>query len=180
MLHRFPLRVVVAMLLLPLIVVAGTSAVAKTPKASKNVTLQMKGKLSVKKNKFIKDTARFAPAVVLIRSGGTLTLRNRQDAPHTFSVVQKSDVPRTSNKILGCGEPGTICDTLFTAHKPDADGNPTLPVVDVGTAGIDQPGDSIVLNPKATQKVKVSAPKGKSLHYLCGIHAWMQGQVKSR
>ena len=54
------------------------------------------------------------------------------------------------------------------------------PIVDVGTPGIDAPGDSVVLNPKQTVKVDVSAAKGKTLHFMCGIHAWMQGKLKTR
>ena len=47
----------------------------------------------MKKNKFFQDGAGFAPGTVVIRSGGKLTLRNRQEAPHTFSIVAKKDVP---------------------------------------------------------------------------------------
>ena len=178
--NRFLWRVFVLLLLLvPLAVAAGTAGAA-SKKAPKNVTLQMKGKLVVKKNKFLKDGAGFVPGNVVIRSGGKLTLRNRQEAPHTFSIVTKKDLPGSTNKILDCGSPGTICDTLFTAHKPDADGNPTVPIVDVGAPGIDQPGDSVVLNPKQTVKVDVSAAKGKTLLFMCGIHAWMQGKLKTR
>ena len=116
----------------------------------------------------------------MIRSGGKLTLRNRQEAPHTFSIVTKKDLPNATNKILDCGSPGTICDSLFTAHQPDAEGNPTVPIVDVGAPGIDQPGDSVIVNPKQTVKVNVSAAKGKTLLFMCGIHAWMQGKLKTR
>ena len=176
--HRL-LRRAGVLLLVPLIVIA-VPASGASKKAPKNATLQMKGKLTVKKNKFIKDAARFSPGNVVIRSGGKLTLRNRQDQPHTFSIVAAKDVPGSTNQILNCGAPGTICDTVFTAHKPDAEGNPTQPIVDVGTPGIDAPGDSVVLNPKQTVKVDVSAAKGKSLHFFCGIHAWMQGKLKTR
>jgi hypothetical protein len=177
--HRFWRRSVVALLVVALAVVGGT-AVAAPQKAKKNATLEMKGKLIVKRNKFIKDEARFSPGIVSIRSGGTLTLRNRQPQPHTFSIVKGSDVPRTTGRILNCGAPGTICDTLFTAHQPDPQGNPTKPIVDVGAPGIDQPGDSIILNPKQTVKVNVSAPKGTTLNFVCAIHAWMQGRLRSR
>jgi plastocyanin len=177
--HRFWRRAAVSVLVLSLAVVGGT-AVAAPKKAKKNATLQMKGKLIVKRNKFIKDEARFSPGNVQIRSGGTLTLRNRQEQPHTFSIIKGSDVPRSTNKILNCGAPGTPCDTIFTAHAPDPEGNPTVPVVDVGSPGIDQPGDSVILNPKQTVKVNVSAPKGTTLNFFCAIHAWMQGRLRSR
>jgi hypothetical protein len=177
--HRFWRRAAVAVLVIALGVAGGT-AVAAPKKAKKNVTLQMKGKLIVKRNKFLKDEARFSPGDVLIRSGGTLTLKNRQEAPHTFSVIKGSDVPKSTGRILNCGAPGTPCDSIFTTHQPDPQGNPTKPIVDVGAPGIDQPGDSIVLNPKQTVKVNVSAAKGTTLNFFCAIHPWMQGRLKSR
>jgi hypothetical protein len=178
--YRFWPRAAVAVLVAALAVAGGTALAASPKKAPKKTTIEMKGKLTVKRNKFIRDAVHFSPGKASIRSGGTLTLKNRTPEPHTFSIVKKSDVPKSTNKILDCGSPGTICDTIFTGHKPDADGNPTQPVVEVGAAGIDQPGDSIVLNPKQTQKVKVSAPKGTTLYFMCGIHAWMQGQIRVR
>ena len=36
------------------------------------------------------------------------------------------------------------------------------------------------MNPKQTVKVNVSAAKGKTLLFMCGIHAWMQGKLKTR
>jgi plastocyanin len=173
-------RAVAAALTLAVALTAAT-AVAKAPnKAPKNATLQIKGKMSVKRNAFFRDGAHFAPGVVSISSGGTLTIKNRSEEPHTFSIVKKSDLPKTTKKMLTCGGPGTICDTIFTAHEFDQTGNPQKPIVDVGAPGIDQVGDSIVMNPKSTQKVKVSAPKGTTLHFICGFHAWMQGQLRSR
>jgi hypothetical protein len=178
MFDRFWRPAVIAVLVLALTAVGGT-AIAKSKKAPNKATLSMKSQASFKKNKFFTDKSRFIPGTVVIRSGGTLTLKNKSEAPHTFSIVQKSDLPNSLNKVLGCGGPGTICETIFNAHQPDADGNPTKPVVDVGAAGIDQPGDSVVLNPKSSQKVTVSLAKGKSLYFMCAIHAWMQGVLKS-
>ena len=178
--HRFWPRAIVAVLVAALAVAGGTALAASPKKAPKKVTIQMKGKLTLKKNKFFKDAESFSPGTAQIRSGGTLTLRNRSEAPHTFSIVKSSDVPRSTGKILDCGSPGTICDTIFTALAPDPEGNPTKPVVDVGTAGIDQPGDTIALNPKQTQKVNVSAAKGTTLHFVCAYHAWMQGRLRVR
>jgi hypothetical protein len=179
--NRFRWRALVAaLLLLPILVVGGNAAMAKSGKASKNARVEMTGKLTFKRNKFIRDGAHFSPGTVVIRSGGKLTLKNRQPHPHTFSIVSKSDVPKTIGKVDNCGAPGTICDKIFTAHKPDADGNPTVPVVDVGKPGIDQVGDSVILGPKESKTVTVSAPKGTTLSFFCGIHAWMQGVLKVR
>jgi hypothetical protein len=178
--HRFWPRAVVALVVAALAVAGGTALAASPKKAPKKVTIQMKGKLTIKKNKFFKDAETFSPGKAQIRSGGTLTLRNRFVAPHTFSIVKSSDLPKGPSKILDCGSPGTICDTIFASHQPDADGNPQVPVADVGAAGIDQPGDSIYINPKQTVKVNVSAPKGTTLYFMCAVHAWMQGQLRVR
>jgi plastocyanin len=179
--HRFWRRAIVATLVLALAVLGGTAAIAKAPKkAPKKTTIEMKGKTTVKRNKFIKDAVHFSPGKASIRSGGTLTLKNRSAEPHTFSIVKQSDVPKTPGKIFDCGSPGTVCDTIFTALAPDPQGNPTKSVVDVGAAGIDQVGDTIVVDPKKTQKVNVSASKGTTLHFICAFHAWMQGQLRVR
>ena len=76
---------------------------------------------------------------------------------------------------------GGPCSALEAAHTggEEGDGPPKNPVVNVGEDGFDQVGDSVVLMGKTT-KVKVSAAKGKNLSYLCAIHPWMQGTIKSR
>jgi hypothetical protein len=55
------------------------------------------------------------------------------------------------------------------------------PLVDVGAAGFNAPGDSIVTGPKAQpggQPVtfKVTAAPGTTLNFLCVIHPWMEGR----
>jgi plastocyanin len=183
MLHRFWRPAAVVLLVLALAAVGGT-AVAKSKKAPNNATVQAKGKVltKFKPNGFFlfRDSAHYTPGVVLVRSGGTLTLKNRTTEPHTFSFVAKSDVPKTKKKVENCGAPGTICETLGNAHQIDQNGDPAKPLVDVGTAGFDEPGDSVVLNPKSTQKVDLTAAKGKTLYFICAIHAWMQGVLKVR
>ena len=180
MTNRFWRRAAVGALVAALAVAGGTALAASPKKGPKNTKIEMKGKFSVKRNKYFKDGVHFSPGKASIRSGGTLTLRNRTEEPHTFSIVKESDVPKTVNKILNCGSPGTICDTILTGHQPDAQGNPTKPVVDVGMAGIDQPGDSIVVGPKQSTKVNVSAAKSTTLYFICAIHGWMQGQLRIR
>lgn len=183
MLNRFWRPFAVAVLALALVTVGGT-AVAKSKKASNKATVTASGKFKSKfklnKSGQFTDGSHFTPGVVLIRSGGTLTLRNKANQPHTFSIVAKKDVPKTRRKLNNCGSPGTICDTISTAHQIGPDGNPQKPVVDVGTPGIDQVGDSFVLNPKSSQKVAISAKASTTLNFICAIHPWMQGVLKVR
>jgi plastocyanin len=178
MLHRFWRPAVCAMLVLALAAVGGT-AVAKSKKAPNKATVTMKSPVKFKRNKFIQDGSRFLPGTVLIRSGGTLTLKNKSDQPHTFSIVTKKDQPRNLRQLGNCDTPNGACTKIGVAHQIDQDGNVTKPIVDVGAAGIDQVGDSIALNPKQTQKVNLSAKKG-TLYFLCAIHAWMSGELKVR
>ena len=137
-------------------------------------------KYKINKKAQFTSNERFTPGTVLIHSGGTLTLRSKSPEPHTFSIFAKKDIPHTRKALDNCGGPGTICDTINTAHQVGPDGTPAKPVVDVGTPGIDQNGDSWVLNPKSSQKVNVSAKKGTTLYFVCGIHPWMQGVLKVR
>jgi plastocyanin len=183
MLNRFWRPAIFAVLVLALAAVGGT-AVAKSKKAPNKATVTASGKFSAKfkinKEGVFTDGAHFTPGTVTIASGGTLTLKNRAQEPHTFSIVTKKDLPKTRGQINNCGAPNTICAKLTAAHEIDPQGNPAKPVVDVGAAGIDQPGDSFVLAPKSTQTVNVSAKKGTTLYFMCGIHAWMQGVLKVR
>lgn len=175
---------VFAVLVLALAVAGGT-ALAKSKKVPNKVTVTAGGKVSSKFgiNRFgvFRDAAHFAPGVVVLRSGGTLTLKNRDaQEPHTFSIVAKKDLPKTRRKLENCGAPNTICDKVGLAHEFDQQGNPTKPVVDVGAPGVDQVGDSFVLEPKKSQTVNLSAKAGTTLYFMCGIHAWMQGSLKAR
>ena len=184
MLQRFWRPAMLAVLVLA-VAAAGGTALAKSRKAPNKVTITAGGKTTAKfkinKYGLFRDGAHFAPGTVLLRSGGTLTLRNRdKDEPHTFSIVARKDLPRTRGQIFKCGAPGTICDKISTGHQIDQQGNPSKPVVDVGAPGIDQAGDSFVLAPGKPQTVNLSAKAGTTLYFMCGIHPWMQGVLKVR
>jgi hypothetical protein len=184
MAHRFGRPAALALLVLALAAIGGT-AMAKSKKVPSKATITAGGKFSAKfkinRYGLFKDGAHFAPGDVTIRSGGALTLKSKDpQAPHTFSIVAKKDLPKTRGKINNCGAPGTICDKINTAHQIDQQGNPAKPVVDIGVAGIDQAGDSFVMAPKSSQTVNVSAKQGTTLYFLCAIHPWMQGVLKVR
>ena len=136
------------------------------------------GGVEFEPNRHIQDNMRFNRDRVVIRSGGTLTVRNRTDAPHTISLVKRSDQPRTLRQMEACF--GGACGELMAAHgvtSPEAE--PTIPLVDVGETGLDRAGDSALFM-KDPLKLKVSASKGKNLFYICLIHPWMQGRIAVR
>jgi hypothetical protein len=181
--HRILTRGLVLALVLALAAI-GTAVAARAPKqAPKRATVLIKGGTQVKINRFIADTMRFAPGVTVIRSGGKVTVKNRTEAPHTLSLVRRSQLPRNARQVESCSPENakSICAQLVAAHQfADDDSPPRKPVVDVGAQGFDRAGDSIVIFPKQTVKFTVTAKRGSTLHYLCGIHAWMQGSFKVR
>ena len=106
------------------------------------------------------------------------------EGPHTFTVVAKKDEPRTAAQLFNC----KICDKLAqgarrrseqqrTAEVPvprerrrpeDAAARSTSPG-DSGVTGKGKKGESIDL--------KVTAPAGTKLYFMCLIHPWMQAEV---
>lgn len=144
--------------------------------AKKKATVKIVGGPTFKINRFASDTNRFAKDAYVIRTGGTLTIANKSGAPHTFSIVKRSQLPRTAKQINNC----RVCEAIGAAHgvPPNGDGPPTKLLVDVGNDGFDEPGDSIVVNPKKTVKVKITAKAGTTLRFMCAIHPWMQAKLK--
>jgi plastocyanin len=145
------------------------------PKAPTTQKLAIVGHSAFKVNKLAFDNQHFSKSTFTIRSGGTVTLRNKAktEDPHTISLVKKSQLP-TSFDCDVCGE-------IFGAHGADeTTGKIANPVVDVGAPGYDQPGDSTFIAPHGKVSFKVTAPAGTALHFICAIHPWMQGRIKVR
>ncbi|MGE5635970.1 MAG: hypothetical protein ACM3UV_03360 [Nocardioidaceae bacterium] len=181
--HRILARGLALALVLALAAI-GTAVAAKAPKKAPNqATVLIKGGLQVKINSFAGETFRFAPGATAIRSGGQVTVKNRTEAPHTLSLVKRSQLPRNARQVESCSPENakSVCAQLFVAHGATEDDQPpSKPLVDVGDKGFDRAGDSIVINPNATVRFKITAKKGSTLHYLCGIHPWMQGSFNVR
>jgi len=157
-------------------VLGAAPATAATP--PKKATLTAVGGVEFKANRYVMDNMRFNKDRVVIRSGGTLTVRNRTSEPHTISVVKRSDLPRNMRQMEACF--GGVCGELAAAHgvtSPEAE--PTIPLVNVGATGLDRAGDS-ALFVQDPLKIEVSAARGKNLSYLCLIHPWMQGRIAVR
>jgi plastocyanin len=169
--RRLPMLAVLAMAAIALFAVAG-SAIGQ----SKKPTITIKGKNSYKINKYAKSALRFGPGKLTVKSGRTVSVKNPSNEPHSISVVQKKQLPKTTKQIDGCFE--GICGQLAGAHEfPEGEGPPAKPLVNVGPEGFDRPGDSIVFNPEENVTFDVTAAKGKTLYYLCGFHPWMQGTI---
>lgn len=141
----------------------------------------IKGTETFKRNAYIKDSVHFVAGTLAIRSGGTVTLTNTTDEPHTFSIVKRSQLPRTVKQVQECG----VCGEIARSHGvnpegPPLPGPPPIPLVNVGPEGFDEPGDSIAINPKGhggPVRFKITAPAGTTLNFMCAIHPWMQGRI---
>ena len=162
------------------ITVAVGSATGQGRRAPRRATLPVVGGSSFKQNRFIKDSVRFGRDVTLIRSGGTVTIRNRTREPHTLSLVKRSQLPRRVAQIDSCFDKGP-CGPLAQQHGVTEENKPpTNPLVNVGAAGFNQPGDSIFFAPRRSVKIRITAPRGRRLYFMCIIHPWMQGRFVVR
>jgi plastocyanin len=165
---------------LGLLVAVAAVAPAVAAEAPSKATLKTVGGMVYEPNRLVGDDMRFNKDVITIKSGGTLSLVDKTGQPHTLSLVKKGQLPRTMKQMDGCFGAGP-CDELAVAHGAvDENGeqqDPTTPLVNVGKAGFDRPGDSVVNGPKQKGTVKITAKKGTTLYYICAIHPWMQGKI---
>jgi plastocyanin len=144
--------------------------------------ITIKGGTTFKANGFIKDSVHFSPGPVTVSSGGTVTVTNTSEDEHTLSIVKPSQLPRSLAQIENCA----VCGEIAKSHGVNPEGPPTsgpppIPLVNVGGAGFDTPGDSIAIGPKghgSTVTFKVTAAPGTTLTFMCAIHPWMQGRFQ--
>jgi hypothetical protein len=132
-------------------------------------------------NRSISDTLHFKKDRILIQKGGTVTLVDRTKQPHSFSLVRKRQVPRTARGVDACFE-GGACARLAVEHgavNPETgeEQEPTTPLVNVGKAGFNQPGDSVLIPPGGRTKVRVTT--NQALYYICALHPWMLGAINA-
>jgi len=139
----------------------------------------------MKPNRYIKDKLRFDRDVYAVQSGGMLKVVNTkpQEGPHTVSLVKKRDLPDNAREMNNC----QVCNKLAQAHGADPNGGPPkFQFVENGKgqnapSKFNRPGDSGVTGDKKGDsfKVKVTAPAGVTLHFMCIIHPWMQAKLKT-
>jgi plastocyanin len=154
-------------------------ALAAAPPAQ--VTQKVVGGSKFVPNRSVSETLHFKLDTISIRKGGTITLVDTTKEDHTFSLVKKSQVPRTGRQVENCFGKGP-CDEIAVSHgavNPDTgeQQEPTTPRVDVGKAGFNQPGDSVII--PAGKRVKVKVTSGQPLYYICAIHPWMLGAINA-
>ena len=136
-------------------------------------------------NRFVQSTVRWDKDTYTVKSGGTLHVVNlaADEGPHTFTVVAEKDEPTTLQQLLQC----SVCEKLGKAHGADPNSNapPKFPFLENGVGQktapkVNQPGDSGVTGSGKKGEhidLKVTAPAGTKLYFMCLIHPWMQAVV---
>jgi uncharacterized cupredoxin-like copper-binding protein len=136
-------------------------------------------------NRYVQSTVRWNSDSYTVKSGGTLHIVNlaADEGPHTFTVVAEKDMPKTLEQLLQC----SICEKLGKAHGADPNSNapPKFQYLDNGVGQktapkVNQPGDSGVTGSGKKGEhidLKVTAPAGTKLYFMCLIHPWMQAVV---
>jgi hypothetical protein len=163
----------------------GVAVAATSAAAPKKITIKQKSGLKIKPNRYLQDQLRFDKDVYTVRTGGvvTLLLNYAGEGPHTVSVVKPADLPKTGRQVSNC----KICNKLGKAHgaDPNSQGPPKFTYLENGVgqntpSNLDRPGDSGITGPNKGSKAtfKVTAKAGKTLHFMCIIHPWMQAKVK--
>jgi plastocyanin len=164
------------------ILVAAALAVPALAAAPKTAQVNAVGGAKMVPNRSITDSMHFKQDVVTIKTGGKITLIDKTKAPHSWSVVKRGQVPANLRQMDACYSKGP-CGSLAVDHgavNPDTgeDQEPTTPLVDVGKAGFNAPGDSVLIPPGGKTRVKITAPAGSTLNMICIIHPWMQNKLK--
>ena len=96
---------------------------------------------------------------VHVESGETLTVVNQTSDFHTFTVVNKSDLPKTLSGAFGC-----------FASGPCSKNPPVTPTI--GAVG-----DGAFVIPSGSFTETVTAPSGSVLYFMCLFHPEMQGKI---
>jgi uncharacterized cupredoxin-like copper-binding protein len=136
-------------------------------------------------NRYIQDGLRWDKDRYTVKSGGTIHILNNaaDEGPHTFTVVLAKDEPKNGLQMVNC----KICEALGKAHgaPPNGNGPPKFNYLENGVGQktppkVDKPGDSGVTGQgKKGESIdlKVTAPAGTKLQFMCLIHPWMQAEL---
>jgi plastocyanin len=164
-------------------VIAG-SAMASSSAAGLTIKATDKG-ASYVINKSVTDKMYFTPGTATVKSGQMLTFTydgKPAEEPHTITILNSKDLPKTTAQLNNCN----VCNQTAAGHlkNPKAPPGPTNDIahwiVDKGKSGLDEAGDSIAIEGAKHKSIsiKVTAPAGAVLHFICAVHPWMQGTIK--
>jgi len=144
---------------------------------------------------FIKDGKqglRFVAPKTIV-AGENLTVLNttnpKKVGPHTFSLVAKSEIPKTAKERKLCFTKGHICKAIAGWHGVKGNGPVKVNPVEVGPVGwstlgsLTEKGDSwftgVKPNASITQPVSAETAAGPTtIYFMCAIHPWMHGSIE--
>lgn len=127
-----------------------------------------------------------------VTEGDELTIVNetnpKQVGPHTFSLVTKGSVPRTSRARKNCFTPNHICLSIAKWQGFNKREEVTINPAKAGAEGwstmgsLKAKGDSWFTGFKKgaslTQQVTANTTsEDKTLYFMCAVHPWMHGSV---
>jgi hypothetical protein len=133
---------------------------------------------SFEPNEQILDTLHWHAGVLHVHSGDILTIADsdQTDEPHVFTIVRRGEKPRTIDELFSETPTCTTCMQALAGHDPNGDQEPPfIQVVNKGKRGLDTVGDSYLLLPGKPIRVRITAPAGTTLNFICSIHNQMQG-----
>ncbi len=152
-------------------------ALAASPAGAANI-VQTRGGLELDVNEALKQTHRFAPGTIYVKPGGIVRWADADATvePHTMMAVRKADLPTTIDEIFAC----PICEGWKQHLNDPNDDNSGIgkTKVRVGPDGFQAPGDSIFLFDRGRDGAYIRAAAGKTIHYMCAFHPWMQGTIR--
>jgi plastocyanin len=155
--------------------------------SSNGPTVKILGDNSVRINEKLVSSYHFGPGTIHVRQGGMITFDNTGrcsvpfDCTHTISIVNDAQLPVDVAHVFAClfDSPGTVCSAIGDAHFPHGPGGPVNPAANVaGEPSGFRGANSFVITHGQTLDIIVTAPTGTTIHYLCGIHPWMQGTIE--
>ena len=141
------------------------------PKAN---TITAIGGMKVKANGYVQDDQRWDADKYSVKSGATVTLRDKSTMgqPHSLSLIAKK--PKGDQAIMEC----KACGPLMEAHEANPETMEAgKALVEAGAEGFDVAGDSIWLPSKGKVTFKVTAKKGAKLAFVCAVHPWMLAEI---
>lgn len=161
------------------LVVAAAVAIPALAAAPNRAKQDIIGGAKFVPNRKVEDNMRFRLDKIRVKAGGKVALVDKTKQPHTLSLVKKGQIPRNLRQMEACFGKGP-CDDLAIAHgavNPDTgeEQEPTTFLVNVGKAGFNQPGDSVIVPPGG--KVTLNVTGRQDMAYLCAIHPWMLGEI---
>jgi plastocyanin len=145
------------------------------PVMAKDKAFRIVGDEAFAANKMIESDFHFTPGVMSVESGGSLTWNNKTDDEHTVTLVEESQVPPDFDGVFECRDPGGPCRAALDAHFAT---DPPTDTINVGAAGLDTPGDSLLIDEEGSVTAVISAPSGTDLYFICSVHPWMQGEIE--